>query len=184
MRVFHGFCCRFLCRASRAPRYSCSTCVGAIAARAHRTAFAHGIDRVRSGRCFLPRCPRTLLHLREHTCPFLRLPHDCGFFRLPFCGRAPPPTRPPPSSPPPRASPPLDCPILRPRAGLPLSRAYDSPFTMSFGATLRTRFPYPRGCWLLHVCVEILQAPFELAAACGLLSPRCLSLSSSLLFAG
>jgi hypothetical protein len=29
-------------------RSTCSTCVGATAARAHRTAFAHGIDRVRS----------------------------------------------------------------------------------------------------------------------------------------
>ena len=48
---------------------------------------------------------------------------------------------PPPSSPPPRALPPRDCPILRPRAGLPLSRACDSPFAMSFGTTLRTRFP-------------------------------------------
>ena len=48
-------------------------------------------------------------------------------------------------------------------AGLPLSRGCASPFAMSFGATRRTRFP--SSCWLLHVCAETLQAPFELAAA-------------------
>ena len=44
-----------------------------------------------------------------------------GFFRC----RAPPPTNPPPSSAHPRALLPRDCSILRPRAGLLLSRACD-----------------------------------------------------------
>jgi len=78
-------------------------------------------------------------HMRS---PFVSLT-TVVFFRVPFRSRAPPPTSPPPSSPPPRASLPRDCPILRTRAGLPLSRG---PVTLtvrddSFGATRRTRFP-------------------------------------------
>jgi len=94
-----------------------NVCVGAIAARALRTALAHGIHRVRPG-AFLH---GALLAFREHTCVSLCLSHDCDFFRVPFRSSAPPPTSTPPSSPPPRASLPRDCPILRPRAGLPLS---------------------------------------------------------------
>jgi len=123
-----------------------STCVGAIAARAHRTAFAHGIYRVRSGRYFLPRCPRAHFcisgstHALTPMPPFVSLA-TVGFFAcLSAVARRRrqvglPPLRP-------RAfHRPGDCPILRPRAGLPLTRACDSPFAMSFGATLRTRFP-------------------------------------------
>jgi hypothetical protein len=44
-------------------------------------------------------------------------------------------------------------------------------------------------CWLMLVCVETLEAPFELAAVCGPISPCCrytrrLSLYSSLMFTG
>ena len=46
-----------------------NVCVGAIAARAHRTALAHGIHRVRSG-AFLH---GALLAIREHTCVSLCL---------------------------------------------------------------------------------------------------------------
>ena len=81
-------------------RSPCSTCAsGAIAARAHRTALAHGIHRVRSG-AFLH---GALLAFREHTCVSLCLSHDCDFFRVPFRSPAPPPTSTPPSSPTPRA---------------------------------------------------------------------------------
>ena len=144
-------------------------------------------------RCFLPRCPRALLHLREHTpLPLhvsLRLSHECGFFLRSYRSRAPP-TSPPPSSPPPRASPPRDCPTLRPRAGLPLSRACDSPFAMSFGATRRTPIPsssrHAVGCCLsasrpltrpssLQPCV----APYLHVA-----EYTCRQRLSSLLFAG
>jgi hypothetical protein len=113
------------------------------AARANR--FAHGIHRVRSlvGAFFHTEPAGTCASQGAHMplpLASLRLSHDCGFFSL-----AIPQSRayksPPPSSPPPRALPPRDCPILRPRAGLPLSRACDSPFAMSFGTTLRTRFP-------------------------------------------
>ena len=58
----------------------------------------------------------------------------------------------------PRASPPRDCPILRPRAGLPLS----------FRDELRSHTPHAilaACCWLLHVCVETVQAPFDIGAA-------------------
>ena len=56
--------------------------------------------------------------------------------------------------------------------GVDRVRSCDSPFEMNFGATRLARFP--SRCWLLHVCVETLQAPFELAVACGLiLSPCC-----------
>jgi hypothetical protein len=111
-----------------------------------------------------------------------------GFFR----SRAPPPTSWPPSSPPPRVSLPRACPILRPRAGLPLTQG---------PATLRSPrasephsardSPPPRGTlFVVSVCVEILQAPFELSAACGPISPSCRIptppklFSFSLLFAG
>ena len=95
--------------------------------------------RNRSG-AFLYGAPRAILHLRrEH------------MSRLPS---APPSTSPPPSSPLPRASLPRDCPILRPRAGLLLSRACDSPFAMSFGATYA------------HASPLILAARCVVAAAC------------------
>ena len=89
---------------------------------------AHGINRGRSG-AFLHDAPRALLHLqREHTCVLPVSLTTVVFPRVPFRSHAPPPTSPLPSSPPPRASLPRDCPILRPRAGLPLSlsRACDS----------------------------------------------------------
>ena len=116
-----------------------------FSAMAARTRTPH---RLRSG-AFLHCAPRALLHLRsEHTCVSLCLSHDCGFFPRAFPqsqsrARAPPLTSPPPSSPSPRASLPRDGPILRPRAGLPLSQgpATLSPFAISFGATRRTRVP-------------------------------------------
>ena len=127
-------------------RSSCSTCVGATAARAHRTTFAHGIHRVRSlvGAFFQTEPAGTCASQGAHMPLPLRLPSSLS--RLWFFPRYTfPQSRadksPPTSSPPPRASPPRDCPILRPRAGLPRSRACYSPFAMSFGATLRTRFP-------------------------------------------
>ena len=50
---------------------------------------------------------------------------------------------------------PGDCPILRPRAGLPLSRACDSPFAMSFGATHAPRdSPHPCGPLLAAACLR------------------------------
>ena len=92
--------------------------------RAHRTAFAHGIDRVSSS-AFLHGAPRALLHLRrEH----MRLPLSPSKLwvcpRAYFHSRAPPPTRCRSAS---LLSTPArftarDCLILRPRAGLPLSR--------------------------------------------------------------
>ena len=57
-----------------------NVCVGAIAARAHRTALAHGIHRVRSG-AFLH---GALLAFREHTCVSLCLSHDSDFFPRAF----------------------------------------------------------------------------------------------------
>ena len=89
--------------------------------------------------------------------------------------RAPPPTNPPPSSPLSCALLPCDCPILRPRAGLLLSRACDFPFAMSFGATYAHASPLilAARCWLLHICAETRQAPFKLAAACGPISLCC-----------
>ena len=84
-------------------------------------------------RCFLPRCPRALLHLREHTCP---CPYSSPFVHLTIVDSFSFLSAP-------RASPPRDCPTLRPRAGLPLSRACNSPFAMSFGATRRRRTPFP-----------------------------------------
>ena len=68
-----------------------------------------------------------------------------------------------------------DCPILRPRAGLPLSRACDSPFAMSFGATHAPRdSPHPCGSLLAAACLRrdtssalrasSFQAPFVLRA--------------------
>jgi hypothetical protein len=172
-------------RVAACARFS-SLCVAAgwraIAARAARArAPPHPLrTRNRSNplRCFLPRCPRALLHLREHTpLPLhvsLRLT-SVDSFRVPFRSRAPT-TSPPLSSPPPRVSPPHGCPTLRPRAGLPLSRACNSPFAMSFGATRRPHaipLILAARCWLLLVCVETLDVPFELAAVCGPISPCC-----------
>ena len=115
----------FTCGASlavRRRRSSCSmtTCVGAIAVprtpRRIRTR-----NRSSPLRCLPPCAPRALLHLRRETHASPCLSHDCGFFRC----RAPPPTNPPPSSAHPRALLPRNCSILRPRAGLLLSRACD-----------------------------------------------------------
>ena len=100
-----------------------------------------------------------------------------GFFRC----RAPPPTNPPPSSPHPRALLPRDCTILRLRAGLLLSRACDSPFAMSFGATRSpSSLRHAVGCCMSasrHVkrsssFLKPLVAPC-LHAACGPISPCC-----------
>ena len=121
----------------------------------------------------------TLLYLREHTCPYpyasLCLTRDRGLFRVPFRSRAPPPTSWPPSSPPPRVSLPRACPILRPRAGLPLTQG---PVTLRSPRASEPHSardsPPPRGTlFVVAVCVEILQAPFELSAACGPISPCC-----------
>ena len=119
--------------ARRAQRLSVRSLYSHTAPPSHTESI--GIHRVRSV-AFLHCAP---LALREHTCVSLCLSHDYDFFRVLFRSRAPPPTSTPPSPPSPRASPPRDCPILRPRAGLPVSRACDSPFAMSFGATRRTR---------------------------------------------
>ena len=99
------------------------TCVDAMT-RAHRTAFANKIDRGRSG-AFLHDAPRALLHL------------------LSAVARRRRPVRFPPLHPRALHCHTRDCPILRPRAGLPLSLEglRLSPFAMSFGATCRTRFP-------------------------------------------
>ena len=114
------------------------------------------------------------LALREHTCVSLCLSHDYDFFRVLFRSRAPPPTSTPPSPPSPRASPPRDSPILRPRAGLvPLSRACDSPFAMSFGATRRTRSPsslrHAVGCCMS--ASRPFKRPSSLEPCCGPRSP-------------
>ena len=112
-------------------RSSCSSCVGAITARAHRLRSRN--RRVRSS-AFLHMVPR------EHTCVSLCLSHDCGFFPRAFpqsrARRRRPVRLPPLHRPPFRASLPRDCPILRPRAGLPISRG-----PASLGATRRTRVP-------------------------------------------
>jgi hypothetical protein len=172
---------------------SSSTCGGAIAARAPRTDFAHGlnIESAQVGAFFHGARGHTSVsqgaHMPLPLC--LLMSHSRrGFFR----SRAPPPTSWPPSSPPPRVSLPRACPILRPRAGLPRTQGL---------ATLRSPrasephsardSPPPRGTLLaVAVCVEILQAPFELSAACGPISPCCRIhtppklFSFSLLFAG
>ena len=57
-----------------------NVCVGAIAARALRTALAHGIHRVRPG-AFLH---GALLAFREHTCVSLCLSHESDFFPRAF----------------------------------------------------------------------------------------------------
>ena len=131
--------------------------VSAIAARAHRTAFAQVLSSI------VPRGLSCISGGSTHASPFVS--HDRGFFRS--RARAPPPTSPPPSSPSPHASLPCDGPILRPRAGLPLSQG---PATLSVRDKLRSHTPHASPlilaalCWLLHVCAEALQAPFEQAA--------------------
>jgi hypothetical protein len=82
------------------------------------TALAHGIHRVRSG-AFLH---GALLAFREHTCVSLCLSHDCDFFPRAFPqSRAAADQYASLLSTPVCVSLPRDCPILRPRAGLPLS---------------------------------------------------------------
>jgi hypothetical protein len=98
---------------------------------------------------FLHGAPRALLHHRRER-----------------ISRLPPPTNPPPSSPLLRASLPCDGPILRPELGLLLSRACDSPISMSFGTSLASPLTLAARCHLLHVCAQTRQAPFKLAAAC------------------
>ena len=91
------------------------------------------------------------------TCPCpevsLCLTHDSGFFACLSAVARRAADMSASFSPPQRALPPRDCPFLRPRAGLPLSMACDSPFAMSFGTTLRTRFPsssrHAVGCCML-----------------------------------
>jgi hypothetical protein len=90
-------------------RSSCSTCVGAIAARAHRTAFAHGIDRDRSG---------AFLHVpRGHSCISVGSRHASLFVSLTTVGFSAVARRQPvrllPLFTPGRALLPRDCPILR-----------------------------------------------------------------------
>ena len=78
-------------------------------------------------RCFPPWCPASTPAPSEHM-RLPCLPHDCGFVRVPFFTVAR--RRRPDADLPPICLPPLhparftarDCPILRPRAGLPLSR--------------------------------------------------------------
>ena len=93
-----------------------NVCVGAIPARAHRTALAHGILRVRSG-AFLH---GALLAFREHTCVSLCL-MAVIFPRAFPQSRAAADQYASLLSTPACFSLPRDCPILRPRAGLPLS---------------------------------------------------------------
>jgi hypothetical protein len=91
-----------------------NVCVGAIAARALRTALAHGIHRVRPG-AFLH---GALLAFREHTC----VSHDSDFFPRAFPqSRAAADQYASLLSTPACFSLSRDCPILRPRAGLTLS---------------------------------------------------------------
>ena len=97
-----------------------------VAFRAQRTAFAHGIERVRSG-AFLHGAPRALLHLR-HSPPSVSLT-TVRVARVPFRSRAAADQFASLISTP-CASLPRDCPILRPRAGLCLSQG---------PATLRSR---------------------------------------------
>ena len=103
------------------------------------------------------------------------LSHDSGFFRVSFRSRAASPTHPIPSSPPPRASPPHDCPILRPRAGLPFSRACDSSSRHIVGCCMSASRSFKRPSSLQPHVVPCLHAAKYI---------RRLSLSSSLLFAG
>jgi hypothetical protein len=153
--------------ALRSRRSSCSTCVGATAARANR--FAHGIHRVRSlvGAFFHTEPAGTCASQGAHMPLPLRLPSSLS--RLWFFPRYTfPQSRadksPPPSSPPPRASPPRDCPILRPRAVGCLSRGHAT----LLRDELRNHTPHAiplilaTRCWLLHVCIETLESPFSL----------------------
>jgi hypothetical protein len=97
-----------------------NVCVGAIAARALRTALAHGIHRVRPG-AFLH---GALLAFREHTCVSLCLSLDSDFFSRAFPqSRAAADQYASLLSTPACFSLPRDCPILRPRAVGCLSRA-------------------------------------------------------------
>ena len=155
--------------------------VGAIAARAHRTALAHGIHRVRSG-AFLH---GALLAFREHTCVSLCLSHDSDFFPRAFPqSRAAADQYASLLSTPACFSLPRDCPILRPRAVGCLSRAEG--MRLSVRDELRSHTPHaiplilPACCGLLHACVETLQAPLELSAARGPISPCCRFIHTSL----
>ena len=114
------------------------------------------------------RCTRTQYRLRtrNRSSPLRCFPPWCpagtpaspegAHIASPQSRAPPPPTNPPPSSLLPRASLPCDCPILRPRAGLLLSRACDSPFAMSFGATHATarESPHPYGTLLPAACLR------------------------------
>jgi hypothetical protein len=140
--------------------------------RAHATATPSHTESIESAQVLSSTVPAgTSASQGTHALAPTRLPssHECGFF-----SRAFPQSR--ADDQPPRVSPPHDCPTLRPRAGLPLSRACNSPFAMSFGATRRPHaipLILAARCWLLLVCVETLDVPFELAAVCGPISPCC-----------
>jgi hypothetical protein len=128
-------------------------------------------------RCDRCTCALCRLRTRNRSSPLRCFPLWCpaGNPASPEGAHIASPQAPPPSSPLPRASLPCDCPILRPRAGLLLSRACDFPFAMSFGATYAHASPLilAARCWLLHICAETRQAPFKLAAACGPISLCC-----------
>ena len=128
---------------------SCSSCVGAITARAHRLRSRN--RRVRSS-AFLHMVPR------EHTCVSLCLSHDCGFFPRAFpqsrARRRRPVRLPPLHRPPFRASLPRDCPILRPRAGLPISRGPASLSVRASEPHAAHESPHPCGTLLAVACLR------------------------------
>ena len=130
-------------------RSSCSSCVGAITARAHRLRSRN--RRVRSS-AFLHMVPR------EHTCVSLCLSHDCGFFPRAFpqsrARRRRPVRLPPLHRPPFRASLPRDCPILRPRAGLPISRGPASLSVRASEPHAAHESPHPCGTLLAVACLR------------------------------
>ena len=170
-------CTRTLARRAQRVRRS-----GAIA-RAHRTALAHGIHRVRSG-AFLH---GALLAFREHTCVSLCLSHDSDFFPRAFPqSRAAADQYASLLSTPARfTATRLPNPEAPSWAASHERRACDSPFALSFGPHTPHAIPLilPACCGLLHACVETHQAPFELAAARGPISPCC-RIHTRLLFAG
>jgi hypothetical protein len=145
-------------------------------------------------RCDRCTCALCRLRTRNRSSPLRCFPLWCpaGNPASPEGAHIASPQAPPPSSPLPRASLPCDCPILRPRAGLLLSRACDFPFAMSFGATYAHASPsslrHAVGCCMSaprHVkrpsSLQPLVCPY-LYAAESRMQPN--PLYTSLLFAG
>ena len=158
-------------------RSSCSSCVGAITARAHRLRSRN--RRVRSS-AFLHMVPR------EHTCVSLCLSHDCGFFPRAFpqsrARRRRPVRLPPLHRPPFRASLPRDCPILRPRAGLPISRGPASLSVRASEPHAAHESPHPCGTLLAVACLrrDTSSALRACSRFCGPISPCCRMYACSL----